>query len=306
MLEFPIHCNHALVCCCAGVSGRVSAPPSAQVSQEESRSVPSVPPVPTVLETDESKPYEVHPLHGALPPRPADHSMPASSPVYEDQANRTVHPTYGLLPPRAEQHEFTDSSVGESCFTGSDSEQGGQSQLNSMLTTSSYTDATTTSSSSQFISHDSTSSSVSDTNSTYNGEVARLTAQVDKLTLKLEEAEAELKRKATELRQKDAIISSLQHQLGSRAGNGHAFHPHQLKLNGSDSQVHTLVSPSSMYSQLHGQSYHSVGSISPQSLDRELGGQTQAMGEGHLNSFNNRTLMSRSKSSSPGASESFV
>ncbi len=265
--------------------------------QEESQKLPSL--SDTALEPDESKPYEVHPLHGALPPHPVDQTIAASSPVYDGQMDRTIHPTYGLLPPRDDHHELTETSVS---FSRSDSEPGGQSQPSSMVTNSSYTDSTTTST--QFFSHDSTSSSVSDVNVHKESiEITKLKAKVDDLVLKLEEAEAEIRRK-------DAKILSMQQQLDraerektSQAGNSYNLHPHHLKLNGSDSPVHTMVTPSGNYAHVHGHTYRSAGSISPNSVDKELGGQPHA--EGHGKSFSKK-FISRSKSSSPSASISFV
>ena len=260
-----------------------------------------------IKEPDESKPYEVHPLHevhpryGALPFHPVDQSVAASSPVTEGQMERTVDPKYGLLPPRCGQQEYTENLVSEQYFNGSDSEPGGQSQPNSMLTNSSYSDSATTSS--HLVSHGSEASCLSDTSDSQKVGITDLKAKVEDLTLKLKEAEAENRRK-------DDIIRSMQQQLEKvlKPVSGYGIqpgHPFKLKMNGSDTQVHTMVTPSGTYSHLRGHTYHSTGSISPNSVEKELGGQPRSLGEGQTNTFN-KNFISRSKSSSPSASISFV
>lgn len=273
-----------------------------QLPQEESEKLSSLPVV--ELDPDESKPYEVHPLHGALPPPPVDQSVIAPSQIYDDgQVGASVHPTYGLLPPRIQQHDFTENSANiTSSFNGSDSEPGGQSQQSSLPTTSSYAEAAT--SSSQFISQNSTSLGLGESGGEEKLiEITKLKAQVDDLTLQLREAQAEIKRKDDRILAMQQRLERVEKEKQTRSSFGlQSVRPFKLKMNGSDAQVHTLVTPSGNYPHLHGHACHSAGSISP---DRELGEQPHAFGEVQAKPFN-KNLVSRSKSSSPSASISFV
>ena len=161
-----------------------------------------------------------------------------------------------------------------------------------MLTDSSNADSSM--SSSRPSSHDTSSFFLSRYDESV--EVSKLEARVKDLTFRLEEALSENKKK-------DVQIQKLQQLLGedgSTLYGSQPIRPHNLKMNGSDSQVHTLVTPSGTYSHYHGRTYHSQGNITPHYLQKEHE-QSQRWSERSPNTF-----VSRSKSSSPGASVSFV
>lgn len=249
--------------------------------------------------------YEMHPLHGALPPLPTDPSSAAlDSPVCDEQAS-SVHPQHGMLPPRSDDTMCAqlDSSLKAEVSTNwiaSESELGGQSQPNSMLTDSSNADSSMCSS--QPNSCDATASFCVSSYRHYESvEVSKLEAKVKSLTVQLEEALSENKKKDVQIHKLQQLLemkdgSTITHSYGSR--------PYKLKVNGSNNQVHTLVTPSGTYSQYHGRTYHSPDNISPQSLRKELREQPQGWGEGPANPTSN--FVSRSKSDSPIASVSFV
>lgn len=256
-----------------------------------------------------SEPYEIHPLHGALPPCPTD--AIADSPIL-DMQHSIVHPQHGLLPSKSDDNIFVqqepkaEGSAYDSSLNDSESELGGQSQPGSMLTASSYADSSMYTS--QSFSHG-TASTFTRSGQNDSVDILKLEAQIKDLNARLEEALAENKMKEVQIMtlhqqlEKSGIseqgkgISSF-HSYGSKL-----MHSHKLKMNGSDSQMHTSVASSGTY--FHGRTYHSAGSISPKSLYKDVREQPQRLSERPSNSLSTN-FIDRSKSSSPSASVSFV
>lgn len=255
--------------------------------EEEVPSEPSLSCNPTSTAKEAEQQYKIHPVHGALPPLP---TAPSSEALNSPTCDGDIHPQYGMLPPRSDdmmcaRNEFCLKTGMLGNFSGSESELGGQSQPNSMLTDSSNADSSM--SSSRPSSHDTSSFLMSRYDESI--EVSKLEAKVKDLTFQLEEALSENKKK-------DMQIQKLQQLLGKAGLEGsmlHPLRPHNLKMNGSDN---TLVTPSGTYSHYHGRTYHSQGNITPHYLQTE-----QEQPQRSPNSF-----VSRSKSSSPSASVSFV
>ena len=237
----------------------------------------------------------MHPQHGALPPLPTDQSTAMSnSPVYDEQSD-SMHPQHGLLPSQYDSSIYAHQESGlkaESSTYNSEYELGGQSQPRSFVTGNFSSDK---SMSSQFISHDTSTSSYDEREGSV--EVLKLEAKIQDLVDQLEKAQAENKRK-------DSQILTLQRLLDGTAISdrnmvSQSSRPYQLKMNGSGGQVNALVTPSGTYTQYNGHAYHSSGSVSPRSLHKELGEQPQGWGERHNPLSTNFT--SRSKSSSPSS-----
>ena len=237
----------------------------------------------------------MHPVLGALPPDPSSAVM--DSPVYDEQAT-DIHPQHGLFPPRCDdmcaQYSSGMKVDVSGTFSSSESELGGQTQPSSMFTDSSTADSSMYSSRPSL--HDPAASSCDEQSESL--EISKLEAKVKFLTVQLEEA-------LNDNKEKDVVIKQLQLTL-ERAGiievptvpNSYRVkpvRPHKLKMNGSDSQVHTLVTPSATYSQYRGHAYHTPGRAYPQSLQKDSHGQSQgSWGERPLNTF-----IGRSKSDSP-------
>lgn len=239
----------------------------------------------------------MHPQHGALPPLPTDQSTAMSnSPVYDEQSN-SMHPQHGLLPSQYDSSIYAQQESGlkaESSTYNSEYEQGGQSQPHSFVSGNLSADK---SMSSQFISHDTSTSSYNEREEE-SMDVLKLEAKIQDLCDQLERAQAENKRKDSQILTLQRLLDGT--AISDRNMASQPSHPYQLKTNGSGGHVNALVTPSGTYAQFNGHAYHSSGSVSPRSLHKELGEQPQGWGERRTNPLNTN-FTSRSKSSSPSS-----
>lgn len=276
---------------------------SRSIPKEEIAIEPS--PLCSILTSDISKDgeqYQMHPQHGALPPLPTDQSTAMSnSPVYDEQSD-SMHPQHGLLPSQYDSSIYAQQESGlkaesPTCYN-SECELGGQSQPRSFVADNFGADK---SMSSQFISHDTSTSSYIEREDSVD--VLKLEAKIQDLCDQLERAQAENKRKDSQILTLQRLLDGT--AISDRNMASQPSRPYQLKMNGSGGQVNALVTPSGTYAQFNGHAYHSSGSVSPRSLHKELGEQPQGWGERKTNPLSTN-FTSRSKSSSPSASVSIV
>ena len=248
----------------------------------------------------EGEPYEMHPLHGALPPSPMVRSTTIPINVLvddKDDDSDTMHPIHGQVPFSVCAQNQSGQSLSTfhlSSYDGLESEQGGQSLLQTSISSGGLSGQLTSIGTTCSVSMTSDSSCSSREESI---EIVKLEAIIKDLSFQLKEAQVEIKKKDDKIRQlHEQLKLSKNFEETSSQQIVQPLRPYNLQLNGPAAGSRPYNMSSSTYSNSHHHMH------CHHSSDRHASGQ----GPESSKSFSNSTFNNRSKSGTPNASVSVV